>query len=172
MPCCRPSLIQPLVAHLSLDHPPVACHPDMPSQYVGILQGLFDNKVRPLYHFPFYLMFSLGCFNPTRCLVLWGWLWWFYLPHPQAWHGWFEDGGYRYFSLSSLYTQACQGAHQHIEWQWCWPYLHPYCSIVLYWANDEAYTHGHTRPPLVIPLFIVPLCLHIAVLPWFRFHFP
>ena len=64
MPCCRPYLIQPLVTNLSYHHPPVACHPDMASQYVGVLLGLFDNKVIrryfPGFHiFPFQVVSAL-----------------------------------------------------------------------------------------------------------------
>ena len=70
MPCCRPYLIQPLVTNLSHDHPPVAYHPDMPSQYAGILQGLADNKVSFFYYSPSLHVFSLGCLKPTHCLVL------------------------------------------------------------------------------------------------------
>ena len=54
-----PFLIQPLVEPLSLDHPPVACHPFGASQYAGILLGLFDNKVNFSLSFPLLLFHFL-----------------------------------------------------------------------------------------------------------------
>ena len=55
---------------MSLDHPPVAYHPDMPSQYAGTLQGLSDNKVNSSRQFSVFLVSPSGSLESAHCLVL------------------------------------------------------------------------------------------------------
>lgn len=69
MPCSQPSLVQPLLDHLSLDHSLVADLPGMPFQYVGVLQGLSDNKVGPSYLFFFIHSSYSGSLRPTYRVV-------------------------------------------------------------------------------------------------------